>query len=298
MSEFDLHNMVGLNKSVLGIVKTQEALLGTSRWLMDSISPIKSVVEQIGLKDHVGLRSLNAAICGPNSIGRTLADQDHFAKHMFAHEKLQIEILKHDKLQVLGLAKLYEPFLGGATTFGALELCRTLGDQFGAVRVLDTLYASRLDDGILGNALTGVIDTARLLGMPWKDPVGILSPLEETMDMGLTWADPEEPPKLLAAVLKPCRSQPAAPKIVCWVCKGELLTLSEFETDAPLTIHVVPICTTCARRGPEALADLERAVDALIRPPLRLVNTDGSTDGISRGKGLLRLVPNLDEGQE
>lgn len=134
----------------------------------------------------------------------------------------------------------------------------------------------------------------------WSDePVGVLAFLSKP-DLGasLTWLGEEEQEQTSAAALLPeGRYLPrlAIDTVVhCIVCDAELIqteeTLRWRGNRIRIDITVVPICATCLQEAHDYPGHILDALDDPRRPKLRLVHTEGKSDGVPRGNGKLRLV--------
>lgn len=102
------------------------------------------------------------------------------------------------------------------------------------------------------------------------------------------------------------RATEIAVKVRCWVCDDALpLTESDFswdgETHGVLDVRIVPICVCCKTQDAATAEKFEQIMhEVRRRNELRLISSDGETDGVARGIGKLRLVekPRQDEDDD
>ncbi len=227
---------------------------------------------------------------------------------VFAHETAMETVLGRSHWSAIfeandRMAKLYEPLLAAGAMSKAIDAFGLVDDRFGIESVMRRAYGPTMSGSVFQSALAATINSASMLAAPWKQPIAILSTLHESEDLALTWTDAESPPTISAAALRHRSEAPSleiAVKVACWLCKNALaLSESEFswegETRGVLDVRVMPICGTCSSRSPETLEKLEKALNDFTRPSLRLISSEGETDGIARGGGKLRLVRENDE---
>jgi len=154
----------------------------------------------------------------------------------------------------------------------------------------------------------GLTPSFDLLSTWSAGPVGVLAFMSDP-DLGasLTWlGEEEEEARTSAAALVP--EGRYLPKIAidtvvhCLVCDAELIqseeTLRWRGNRIRIDITVVPVCATCLQDAHDYPNHILGAIDAILRPPPRLVHEGGESDGVPRARGKLRLVRPDDEDDD
>ena len=130
------------------------------------------------------------------------------------------------------------------------------------------------------------------------EPVGLLAFMQEPeLGASLTWVTDDETRPSAAALMPEGQYLPkiAIDTVVrCFVCGEELIqreeTLRWKGNRIRIDITVVPICAACLQKAGNYSDYILDAIDEFVRPPLRLMQTCGESDGVPRGRGKLRLL--------
>ena len=189
------------------------------------------------------------------------------------------------------------------------DLARNLEALTGRSAVRDCLNPFMTLNRSLGSVLEGssygrwqsefaktVIPSLGVLGMDWQRPIGVLASLGDA-DLGasMSWMSSHDVAGV-ATMLPHVEARPEIRievSITCAFCSHDMIADQrrfrwKGNRKGLLDLSIVPICTECQHRSNEDPTYLSRALRKLEAPTLRVVTSNGTSDGVPRGK--LHLV--------
>jgi hypothetical protein len=226
--------------------------------------------------------------------------------HIGAIDRSSSAFALSDSLRaVTGALQMQRDLLGTSKLF---ELAKGLEAVVGRSAMHDSLAPFMKLDRALGSALETetyarwqseftktVAPSLGLLGMEWQHPVGVLATLA-TPELGASMSWTADETSAVAALLpqEAARSEITIEvSITCAFCGHDMIADQrrfrwKGNRKGLLDLSIVPICTECQHRSNEDPTYLSRALRELEGPMLRVVTSNGTSDGVPRGK--LRLV--------
>lgn len=227
--------------------------------------------------------------------------------------------IRHDDLMTAScraVSKVMREQSLASTPWASLEdrLDSLLGHQiawsasstFRLAESLDSVLPAPLRLDWQEHLVKSMVSSFDLMASPLPDPLGLLSFMPEPEHgASLTWRSETTFRPSVAALV------PEAPRlrrveiqavIACAFC-GDTLVVHERQlrwkgSRLRVQVSVIPICATCGERAQDDGNYIAHSLDRLLQPPLRLVTRNGTSDGVPRGTGKLRLVATDDSDDE
>lgn len=197
---------------------------------------------------------------------------------------------------LLGISKLHDLGLGLEAVVGRSAMRDCLAPFMKLDRSLGSVLESSSYGRWQSDFAQTVMPSLGLLGMEWQRPIGVLASFGDA-DLGasMSWMSSNEIAGV-AAMLPHVETRSEITievSITCAFCGHDMIADKrrfrwKGNRKGLLDLSIVPICTECQHRSNEDPTYLSRALRELEAPTLRVVTSNGTSDGVPRGK--LRLV--------